>query len=142
MDDKLKRKIFLVDDDPFSLTMYAAYLDVQGYKNVSGFAAGGAVLEKLKEGPDIVLLDHRPGDMPGLEVLDRIKRYNPNIYVVFMGSQDEQKLAQAAVQAGAFDYVFKEGAVLPRIAEVMNRIFTVQEYLYKKNSQSSRFFFL
>lgn len=142
MDDKLKRKIFLVDDDPFSLTMYAAYLDGQGYENVAGFASGGAVLEKLKEGPDIVLLDHRPGDMPGLDVLDRIKRYNPNIYVVFMGSQDEQKLAQAAVQAGAFDYVFKEGAVLPRIAEVMNRIFTVQEYLNKKNSQSSRFFFL
>ncbi|PUZ26203.1 response regulator [Chitinophaga parva] len=142
MDDKLKRKIFLVDDDPFSLTMYGAYLDGQGYKNVSGFASGGTVLEKLKEGPDIVLLDHRPGDMPGLEVLDRIKRYNPNIYVVLMSSQEEKKMAEAAVQAGAFDYITKEGAVLPRITEVLNRIFTVQEYLNKKNSQSSRFFFL
>lgn len=141
MDDKLKRKIFLVDDDPFSLTMYAAYLDGQGYKNVSSFASGEAVLDKLKEEPSIVLLDHQPGNISGLEVLDRIKRYNPNIYVVFMSSQEEKKLALASVKAGAFDYITKEAAVLPKITEVMNRIFTVQDYLNKKNPQSSRFFF-
>lgn len=143
MNDKLQRKIFLVDDDQFSLTMYASFLDAQGYKDVSSFSTGEAVLEKLKDEPDIVLLDHQPGDMNGLEVLDKIKRYNPNIYVVFLSSQHENKVAIDAVKAGAFDYITKEAEVLVKISEVMHRIFVVQDYLIKKNPQSSssRFFF-
>ncbi|HEY0273387.1 MAG TPA: response regulator [Chitinophaga sp.] len=141
MDDKLKRKIFLVDDDPFSLTMYTAFLDSQGYQQVRGFSTGEAMLEHLKEQPEIVLLDHRPGELSGLVILEKIKRYNPHIYVVLISGQYEKQTAIAAVKAGAFDYITKEAEALPKIKEVMGRIFTVQDYLSKKNSQSSRFFF-
>ncbi|SCC20588.1 polysaccharide export outer membrane protein [Chitinophaga costaii] len=142
MVDKFKRKIFLVDDDSFSLTMYTAFLDAQGYKNIMGFSSGEAVLEMLKEEPDIILLDHQPGVLTGLEILEKIKRYDPNIYVVFISGRYDKKMGIEAVKGGAFDYITKEAALMPKILEVMNRIFTVQDYLIRIHPKPSRFFLI
>lgn len=65
-------------------------------------------------------------DMPGLEVLERIKRYNPNIHVVIVSSQEDMKVVMRVMRRGAFDYLVKGDDEIQKMEEVINRIESLQ----------------
>ena len=72
-------------------------------------------------------------DITGFEVLKKIKRYNPNIYVVMISGQDNIKTAVDALKYGAFDYVIKDANVCDKLTQIINNIIKVKEQLKKAN---------
>jgi DNA-binding NtrC family response regulator len=72
-------------------------------------------------------------DLTGFEVLKKIKRFNPNIYVVMVSGQENMKTAIDSLKYGAFDYVIKESTVCEKIALVIEKIIRVKEELKKSN---------
>ena len=68
----------------------------------------------------------------GLEVLRKIKRFNPNIYMVLLSGQDDMEVAVNALKYGAFDYIIKGKNDLAKIETVLAKIQTVMAELEQR----------
>lgn len=140
MEGVAKLNIYLVDDDKFCLNLYEQHLLNLGVEEIRKFETGYACLEQLIiEKPDIVFLDHYLPDCNGLEVLDKIKRFNPDIFVVFLTSQENVQVAVNALKYGAFDYIMKGDkdmdsmtAVIKKIIHIINTINEKRPGFWKK----------
>jgi polysaccharide export outer membrane protein len=134
-------KIFLVDDDAFCLNVYRRHLAKLGYNNISVFENGSDCLNNLTENPDIIFLDHGMSELTGIEVLKRIKRFNPDIYVVFLSGQEHIETAVNALKYGAFDYIVKGEMELDNMTKVLAKIAEIREMLRKSNPNTFKRFF-
>jgi DNA-binding NtrC family response regulator len=124
-------KIFLVDDDLFSLNVYRQNLENLGYNDISLFLNGTICLNNLHQKPTIVFLDHNMDDLNGFEVLKKIKRYDPNIYVVIISAQESMKIAIDALKYGAFDYIIKGDNESDKMKNVLLRIESIHNEIPK-----------
>ncbi|OFX23070.1 MAG: histidine kinase [Bacteroidetes bacterium GWA2_31_9b] len=125
-------KIFLVDDD--ALYLKAMEIDFLQHPDFSieTFATGEICLENLSHNPDIIVLDYHldginKNAMNGIETLDKIKSFNPDIPVVMLSSQDKIDVAINCMHHKAFDYVIKSETAFVRLQKVIRAIFS-----YKK----------
>ena len=116
------KKIFVVDDDVFTSAIFKQHLQNLGYDDITCFSSGTLCLNHLQERPDIILLDHEMGDLTGFDVLIKIKRFDPNIYVVMVSGQEDMMTAIDSLTYGAFDYIIKGDDTTYKITEVMERI--------------------
>jgi DNA-binding NtrC family response regulator len=133
MEHQNQFKFFIVDDDIFCANLYEQYLKNANYNDITYFSNGTDCLNNLHQNPEIILLDHNMDDMTGFEVLKKIKRYNPNIYVVMISGQENIKTAVDALKYGAFDYVIKDSNVCEKLTSIINSIIKVKEELQKAN---------
>jgi len=129
MDTNNKFKIFLVDDDLFCTSIYLQHLQNLGYTDITTFENGADCLNLLTQQPEVIFLDHGMATMPGLEVLKKIKRFSPDIYVIFLSGQENIETAVSALKYGAFDYIVKGSAELDKITNVMTKIIAVKQIL-------------
>ncbi len=135
MNSLLTEKIFVVDDDHFCLNIYQQYLESLGYKNVICFSNGTDCLNHLTEKPEVIFLDHGMDILNGVEVLKKIKRFDPDIYVVFISAQENIETAVNSLKYGAFDYIVKGESDFEKIKLVLDKIRSVKELL-KRNKPS------
>ncbi|CAM3914655.1 response regulator [Flavobacterium branchiophilum] len=126
-------KFFIVDDDVFCASMHEQYLRNLNYEDITYYDNGNDCLNNLDKNPDIIFLDHNMDGMTGFDVLKKIKRTNPNIFVVMVSGQDNIKTAVDALKYGAFDYVIKDTNVSDKMAIIIDKIIKVKEELRKKN---------
>jgi len=133
MENQTQFKFFIVDDDIFCANLYEQYLKNSDYNDITFFDNGNDCLNNLNQNPDIILLDHNMEDLTGFEVLKKIKRYNPDIYVVMISGQKNIATAIDALKYGAFDYVIKDENVCNKLTNIINNIIKVKEQLKKAN---------
>lgn len=126
-------KFFIVDDDNFCAYVYEQYLKNMNYNDITYYNNGNDCIVNLNQNPDIIFLDHNMEDITGFEVLKKIKRYNPNIYVVMVSGQENIKTAVDALKYGAFDYIIKDNNVCDKMTEVIDKIIKVKEQLRISN---------
>ncbi len=136
-------KIFLVDDDPFYGLLYEKMLRQLGFQDTTIYQDGQELINALTQHPEIVFLDHNMQNMDGLEVLKKIKRINPDVYVVFISGQESLSVAVDALKYGAFDYIIKGEGDQKKIAAVLEKIRTVRTKLSedRKNKKGNSGFF-
>ncbi len=99
-------KILVVDDEAMARKLLKDFLEVKGYDVITA-SGGKEALEKIKEEPDIVLLDIMMPDMNGMEVLDKIKEMSPSAVVIMVTALAENALGVESIKRGAFDFVTK-----------------------------------
>ena len=134
-------KIFVVDDDTFYLTLFKQQLINIGCEDISVFENGTDLLNSIQENPDVVFLDYRMDDFTGEEVLNKIKRYNPDIFVVVVSGQEGIQTAVNMLKQGAFDYLQKGEDELKKIKDVLQKIGEVKDFMERtKPSLIKRFF--
>src|SRR4051812_41883018 len=88
--------------------------------DTEGAAGGAGALERCPNDPaDIVVTDLRMKDVDGLDVLEGVRRADPNVPVVIMTAFGAVETAVEAMQRGAFHYVTKpfELETLRRLVE-------------------------
>ncbi|ARK10854.1 response regulator [Fibrivirga algicola] len=124
--------IFLVDDDPFCGRMYEQHVRNLGHTNVTLFNDGQDCLNRLTEQPDIIFLDYHMEPMDGLEVLRKIKRFSPDIFLVIVSGQEDLNVAVNALKYGAFDYIIKGDNDFEKITSVLTKIQDVMEMLKQR----------
>lgn len=127
--EKLNKKVFVVDDDRFHLEMMEQVLRNMGIENISLYLSGVDALRDMHQNPSIVFLDHQMDEFDGFETLRKIKRQNPNIFVVMVSAQEEIQVAVDSLKYGAFDYLQKGKFLVNNIEEVVQRIEKVREHL-------------
>ncbi len=114
--------IFIVEDDSYFAHMVKELLFKNNYRNVQVYTNGKDCLDNLQQTPDVVILDHRLGEMNGLEVLRKIKSTNPNIHVIFLTAQRKMSVAISSLKYGAFDYLEKNEHSLDRLLKLIRQI--------------------
>ncbi len=122
-------KIFVVDDDMFYLTLFKQQLINIGCEDITTFENGTDLLNEIQENPDVVFLDYMMDDFTGEEVLNKIKRYNPDIFVVVVSGQEGIQTAVNMLKQGAFDYLQKGDDELKKIKDVLIKIGEVKDFM-------------
>ena len=122
-------KIFIIDDDPLTSALYEQHLRNQSFEDISIYDEGQLAVNELIQEPDIILLDHQMDEMDGIEVLRKIKRFSPDIYVIFISGQENIDVAINSLKYGAFDYIVKGENDTAKISKVISKIFEVKEEL-------------
>ena len=75
-------KIFIVEDNQLYLNVIERYLLDLGCENIHKFTSGEACIDNLFLKPEIIFLDYYMENLNGLEVLYKIKRFDPNVFAV------------------------------------------------------------
>jgi DNA-binding NtrC family response regulator len=134
MENQNEFNFFIVDDDVFCSSLYEQHLRNMGCTNITHFSNGVDCLNNLHLNPDIIFLDHNMNDLTGFEVLKKIKRINPGIYVVMISGQEDIKTAVDALKYGAFDYLIKDEQVSNKMEILISKIIKIKEELKKSNA--------
>ncbi|MBW2028740.1 MAG: response regulator transcription factor [Deltaproteobacteria bacterium] len=80
-------KILVVDDEEMIRRLLKKFLEDRGY-DVCTAGTGKEALERIKDAPDIVLLDIMLPDMDGMEIFNRAKAIIPSPRVILMSGMD------------------------------------------------------
>lgn len=122
-----KIQLFLVDDDALFLkSMEIDFSQHSDYK-IETYATGELCVENLSHKPDIIILDYQldgieKNAMNGIQTLDKIKSFNPEIPVVMLSSQDKIEVAINCMHHKAYDYVVKSETAFLRLQKKINTI--------------------
>lgn len=122
-----EQTIFVVDDDEMITKLMSRSLTKLGYEDVRTFDNGTDCVNALNEEPFLVLLDYEMEGLNGFDVLRKIKRYNPNTYVIMLSSQDDVSNAVDTLKFGAFDYIVKGESDIAQLKLNLDRIFKLEE---------------
>jgi len=133
MHSKKDFKIYLLDDDIFYINIFQQHLSNLGYNNSQSFSDAMNCFDHLNPAPDIIFYDQGVDFVKGLEVLKRIKRLNPDIYLIFICSAEEVETVIQSLKYGAFDYFVKGENDSRNIEMVLTKIHRVRELLQKNN---------
>ncbi len=110
-------RVLIVDDEPHVGSVFDDVLTDQGYvvKVVTRGSEALGLMPIFR--PDVVLLDLKMPEMPGVEVLQRLCRDYPDVPVVVVTGNEDEDLARSTLSTGAFDYIHKPFhlAVLERV---------------------------
>lgn len=109
--------IFIVDDDPSIVDLLSTILATDGFQNVRCFssaAKGLSALKRVHPAFDCLILDI---DMPGMDGIElcrqarQLQNYKDVPIIMLTGLRDKATV-QAAMEAGATDYITKPFDVL------------------------------
>ena len=120
--------LFLVDDDAVFLKSIEIEFLQHADFIVETFPTGELCVKNLTKYPDVIILDYCldgivKGAMNGIDTLDKIKAYNPDIPVIMLSSQDKIDVAINCMHHRAFDYVVKSETAFIRLQKIITTIF-------------------
>jgi two-component system, OmpR family, response regulator len=126
--NKDKIKLFLVDDDAVFLKLLEIEFLEHADFTIETYPTGEKCMENLLHNPDVIILDYRldgisKNAMNGIQTLDRIKAFNPDIPVVMLSEQDKIDVAIDCMHHRAFDYVVKSETAFIRLKKIITTIF-------------------
>ncbi len=99
-------KILIVDDKKSVRT--AIGMTLEGEYRILLAEKGSEALELFhQESPDLILLDIGLPDMSGMDVLNDVKKKDPDAMVIMVTAIEDVKTIVEAVKMGAYDYLVK-----------------------------------
>jgi DNA-binding NtrC family response regulator len=124
---KNKIKLFLVDDDVVFLRLLEIEFLNHGDFDIETYTTGEQCVENLPNKPDVIILDYLLDGvvrdvMNGIETLDKIKMYNPDIPVIMLSAQDKIDVAINCMHHAALDYVVKSETSFLRLQKIITNI--------------------
>ena len=99
--------LLLVDDDEVLLSGLARQLAAPGRRVVIACSGDAAVRELAVQSFDVMVSDIQMPGMSGLKLLRMVREHDLDLPVILMTGRPDLKGAAAAVEYGAFQYLFK-----------------------------------
>ncbi|MEK6266228.1 MAG: response regulator transcription factor [Clostridium sp.] len=107
----MSKKIYLVEDEISLNLLLEKYLQREGYE-VTTFVNGNSAIARIKDMPDLWILDIMLPDIDGYQIIKDIKANNKNTPVIFMSARNEELDRVVGLELGSDDYLSKP--FLPR----------------------------
>lgn len=105
------KKVYLVEDEKSLNILLEKYLQREGYE-VTTFFNGNSAIEKIKDTPDLWILDIMLPDIDGYQIIKAVKENNKNTPAIFMSARNEELDRVVGLELGSDDYLSKP--FLPR----------------------------
>jgi DNA-binding NtrC family response regulator len=113
-------KVFLVDDDYFSLTFYKHHVKKIGCGYIKTFSNGPECLSNMEiEKPDFIFCDYEMEEMNGLEFLKIVKEKYPSISIAILSGHDNIYIAADTIKNGAIDYIMNDNKDIEKIKNLL-----------------------
>jgi DNA-binding response OmpR family regulator len=153
MTDKIK--VLMVDDEVQFRATTEKLLNRRGFQTILA-ESGEAAIDKLRESPDVVILDIKMPGIDGHQALKEIKKRSPDLAVIMLTGHGAMPSAREALVEGAFDYLAKpcdmdllaakiteayrhsKKSGPPEEKDVMDVMIPIEEYTTLKGSQTVR----
>ncbi|MBI4394781.1 MAG: sigma-54-dependent Fis family transcriptional regulator [Candidatus Omnitrophica bacterium] len=136
MMNRERETIFVIDDEPHILTMIKEALEEEGYQ-VSCYQNPLEGLEEARRrNPDLIIADLLMPELNGLELIHKIKTFNPEINVLVITGHASLDSAIGAIRAGASDYMIKPFKIADLLDAVRKAL--SQKRLAPKSSTQSK----
>ena len=101
-----KIKVLMVDDEEQFRATTEKILNRKGFDTLMA-ASGEEAIARLKEKPDVVILDVKMPGMDGHQALREIKKQSPDLPVIMLTGHGALPSARESLSEGAFDYLSK-----------------------------------
>jgi two-component system, NtrC family, response regulator AtoC len=135
-------RVLVIDDDASMRFTLEAVLGDAGLQVESSADGASALLAFEARGADAVLTDLAMSEMDGLQVLERLRAQDPGVPVLMLTAHGSERIAVAAMKAGAYDYLPKpfdpEEIVLAVRRAVEARSLRMQNALLRTESALGR----
>ncbi len=120
-------RIFIVDDDMLTAETLKDYITRETKHTVFVYATGEECIKHVSEKPDVIILDYYLNSKEkdaanGMEILKAIKKYHPEIHVIFLSGQERYGVAMQTIQKGAEHYVVKDKEAYAKIDVILQGI--------------------
>jgi len=107
MSGKARLSVLMVEDNADHTELCREHLSPEEFELFLA-RSGSETLTQVKKRPyDVILLDYLLPDTNGMDLLPRIKEFQPNSLILFVSAVDDPDLSYQAIRAGASDYVIK-----------------------------------
>ncbi|MFA6171151.1 MAG: response regulator [Patescibacteria group bacterium] len=123
-----KKKILIVEDDSFLLTMYANKFEMENFEVLMAEDGKKGLKLALKERPDLILLDLILPIMDGFEVLKEIKADEKvrRIPVILLTNLSQREEVDRALLLGAQDYMIKAHFMPSEVVEKVKNVLKIR----------------
>jgi len=101
-----KIRVLMVDDEEQFRATTKKILNKRGFETILA-GSGEEAIEKLKENPNVVILDVKMPGIDGHQTLNEIKKLAPQLPVIMLTGHGSIPSAEEALISGAFDYLAK-----------------------------------
>ena len=126
-------RILVIDDEPQMRRLLRVALEAHDYEVAEAATGPAGLVEAATRAPDIVLLDLGLPEMPGIDVLRRLREWS-DVPVLILSVQDAGEDKVAALDLGADDYVtkpFDTAELLARLRVLQRRAQSPEESLFE-----------
>jgi len=138
----LAKKIYLVEDEYNLNILLEKYIKNEGY-DVTTFSDGSCAKNRIKDMPDLWILDIMLPDINGYELIKCIKQNNKNTPVIFMSARNEEFDRVVGLELGSDDYLpkpFLPRELIIRINNLMAKIYGTDNETQNLNIQIGEYF--
>ncbi len=101
------KKILIIDDEKYILDSLKDALEDEGYFVLTALSGYEGIKIIQTEHPDVVLLDIWLKDIDGIEVLKRVKDYDPDLPVIMISGHGTIETAVQCTKLNAYDFLEK-----------------------------------
>jgi two-component system, OmpR family, KDP operon response regulator KdpE len=127
--DTFQPEVLVIDDEAQIRRLLRVTLEGAGYRVREAEGGGLGLTEAATKRPDAIILDLGLPDLPGLEVLKRLREWSRlPVLILSVRGQEADKIE--ALDAGADDYLSKPfggGELLARLRAMLRRVQSPEE---------------
>ena len=105
--ETMRRKILVVDDNVEFVGLLRRLLENKDFQVSVALDGKTAVEKAMSDDPEMVLLDLKLPDLPGEEILKRIKEINKDIAIIIVTGFGGEQAAVDLMRKGAIDFLSK-----------------------------------
>ena len=114
--------IVVVEDNSWYNKLLVYTLKLNPDYNVISYTSGKELLDNLNNEIDLITLDYRLEDYDGVELLQKIKNFNPEMKVIIISEQNDINVAVQLLKDGAYDYLVKSDDIRERLLNAAQNV--------------------
>lgn len=115
-------KIFITEDDAIVASVIRQSLSKNDKYDLTVFNSAEECLNEMPSNPDMVIIDYNLPGMNGLEMLERIKKYNQQTLVIICSGQESVEVAVECYRKGASEYILKNENMVLNLENAVNNL--------------------
>ncbi|MGE0432167.1 MAG: sigma-54-dependent transcriptional regulator [Planctomycetota bacterium] len=143
-DDRIERRVLVVDDDKSVLRLFERFLSSTPWKVTTSTTAEAGLQRLVEQGFDVVVSDLTLPNMTGLEMLEHVKNEDADRPFILVTGFATVESAVEAMKKGAFDYLTKpidRDKLLVTMQRAMRQADLVRELHALRSAVSDRYAF-
>jgi two-component system, NarL family, invasion response regulator UvrY len=130
-------KVLLADDHSIVRDGLRRIVEESEDMQVIAEAADGreAIEQVHKTSPDVAIIDISMPGLDGLEVINQLKLYYPDLPILILTMHEEGQYVVRAIEAGAMGYITKQSAS-EQLVKAIRKVFSGHRYLTDEGAEA------